>query len=683
MKLDKDTVVKNRFWILAGTAAVLTLVGWALMLFTVPGTVSAERAKVEKEWKKDKVYNQFKDKDEVQRKKKEADDLKRIRDKIHTELYNSQVNDSFIDTWPKKMVDAGFDFKKGKFALKVAVGKKDAKIAAKSKGGSSDDGTQISGTLAYNEADYIDVKDNQGQVVRIMKHPHTKVEFAEGSDPKNPPGWGSLVNKNGYPVVVTYQVGRFFGEELTEAERRVYREFYKEQLPEVLGELHPVNVLKEPQVLLRFTVTGKTKNQGALKKELTTDGCWIFHTDKPPPQDNLFFNFVSKEGPGEWMTQPTDVLSEEVWAAQETLWVQRDLYKQLRTVNENLAKCVKDDKGSKDGWTKFRNYYWEIDLKVSEGKEGATSNVQAKLRNLRPQRQKINDLRFLLYVKDRADPLVFPPKEPKNLRFNGSAVDPAGSKNDVFPAADKTPDAYPLPGPIPEIVGVEQVLTPETAAVKRLDIVTVGVSPVSGENALSHFMFSDQVTWKPYKEKIKVPPKKGDKDVGKDDDPNKKVDDLLQPKTDEPQPGQDVNPDDIQDTDARKVSDFLKVSLNGLILERYLDKQAEYRKLPVAVSVIVGPEHLNRVEAALAGSPLRFLTTQVIWQRCMMQFGGAVQAAAKPGAAPAATGPGTDIQENIELTIYGMLTLYERPGRPPEPGPGAPPPGIPPAGKKQ
>jgi len=97
--------------------------------------------------------------------------------------------------------------------------------------------------------------------------------------------------------------------------------------------------------------------------------------------------------------------------------------------------------------------------------------------------------------------------------------------------------------------------------------------------------------------------------------------------------------------------------------------------------LVVGPEHVNRVEAALASSPLRFLTTQVLWQRCQLTLGGAPSTASTPSAPKTglagpvtAAASGGDSQENVELTIYGVVTLYDRPGRPAEKQPPPPPP---------
>src|SRR5262249_17277099 len=99
---------------------------------------------------------------------------------------------------------------------------------------------------------------------------------------------------------------------------------------------------------------------------------------------------------------------------------------------------------------------------------------------------------------------------------------------------------------------------------------------------------------------------------------------------------------------------------------------------------IVDPEHKTKVEAAFIDSPMRFLITQVLWQRYQGSvrppeplktpdtpgFPGDVQ----PGKTedPGATAP--EETEYIELAIYGVLTLYERPNRP-QIGPptGAPP----------
>jgi hypothetical protein len=674
MKIDKDTIVKNRFWILVGTAAVLTLIGLLLLLFTAPATVAKERDTIEKPWKTLKNQGKdFKHPDYLAAVQAETNKLTSESSKSLNELYKTQLTNSFMMTWPKSMVDEGFDFNNGKFADEIIVLKREAKGDAKSeekalKGQPQDTDTKISGILTETEQNWIKVKDRKDHINRIMRGPKTKVTFRDAVEKKAGslvvgPAFGDLSNKINQIVEVSYKVGRWFGEELTQEELKKFRETYKEQLPEVLAEVGPLNYFKEPVVLLRYLSAGVAKGKKAVSKDLVGD-TWIYLPDRPdrlPPDDNRFFSYVPA-----WPLNNNEVSPDEVWTAQENLWVQRELYKQIRLTNESVAVASRS-KDSKDGWSKFRNFYWEIDLKVTD--HGEKAKVAARLKNLRPQYQSVNNLRFLLRFKDPNDkdgkpsePVVFPPKQPVDMRFEGGLVDPADGAKDMFPAKGSSPDfvEFPLAGPLAEVFSVEQVLTVETAAVKRLDVVTVAVSAITGETALSHFN-AGTPTLKTFKDKKTLTATAANVVVA-EEDPNA-------PKIDVPI--QDVQPDD---PNAPKIevgdkSLTMKLSRNNLAVDRYLQVNKElFRTLPVCMVVVVGPEHLERFGAALASSPLRFLTRQVLWQRCQLAVAGPAPKTG-PGA-PASRGIGEG-QENIEMTIYGVLTLYDRPGRPAE---AAPPP---------
>ena len=43
MALDKDTLVKHHFWILAGTAGVLALLAWVILLLSGPASAGNNR----------------------------------------------------------------------------------------------------------------------------------------------------------------------------------------------------------------------------------------------------------------------------------------------------------------------------------------------------------------------------------------------------------------------------------------------------------------------------------------------------------------------------------------------------------------------------------------------------------------------------------------------------------------
>jgi hypothetical protein len=143
----------------------------------------------------------------------------------------------------------------------------------------------------------------------------------------------------------------------------------------------------------------------------------------------------------------------------------------------------------------------------------------------------------------------------------------------------------------------------------------------------------------------------------------------------------------------------------GLDRDRYLFVTDQSRHLPLAMTLAVDQSHLNEILVALANSRLRFQTTQVEFRR---QPAGASANSATGGGFPqpgyggsgspgtltpgtpmrtpavppsgfeqtspsgtastaTATTPGPDNPNLVELTIYGIASLYERPSeKPPE-----------------
>ena len=129
--------------------------------------------------------------------------------------------------------------------------------------------------------------------------------------------------------------------------------------------------------------------------------------------------------------------------------------------------------------------------------------------------------------------------------------------------------------------------------------------------------------------------------------------------------------------------------------ERYLFVTDQSRHLPLAMTLAVDQSHLNEILVALANSKLRFQTTQVEFRRQPAGASASANSAVGNGipqlgmsgssgsyqsrenftgtpAVPAvggfglpsagtATAPPPDNPNLVELTIYGIASLYERP----------------------
>jgi hypothetical protein len=228
------------------------------------------------------------------------------------------------------------------------------------------------------------------------------------------------------------------------------------------------------------------------------------------------------------------------------------------------------------------------------------------------------------------------------INIPGEPINPKGySESERLVTIDLPPETLQRV----RIFDVEQVLTWKTAAVRRID--EIGIADHSHRTIVSGL--------KPLKEAAAAQ--------------------LI--------PGQPPPPD--QALLQSKLSEY------GLRFDRYSEVTPQARRVPVAVSLIVDQQHINRVLAAFANSNLRLVITQV----AQHHFPGSVRPLAldpsikgpSRGGFPQPFGPpgqpgqlgGEEQETNIELVIYGIVSLYERhPPRPIDPEDAAPPPPPPP-----
>jgi hypothetical protein len=375
---------------------------------------------------------------------------------------------------------------------------------------------------------------------------------------------------------------------------------------------------------------------------------WIYKPEvkNRPPAQNRFFTYLPKVEYKQNINMTDEDIAEEIWINQENLWLQCELFKCLKRANDSVALFTDMDPKA-DGINtpkRLKNYYWEIELKLVDG-----NSLHVKLKNMRPYRQEINNLRLAVTLTKGGQPVVFPNKDKDKITFGSAQRGPAGSTD--------PPDTWECekPIPLPEntralgIFKVEQVLTWETAAVKRIDLMVIGTAP-SGDVGLGHRLSYKSLL--PYK-------KKKDEPKAPEPDPKDKKGGVNFPI------GKDQGPDNR--------------TFHGLVKDRYLEVSQEARKLPVSLVLIVDPDHMAHVQAALLDSPLRFLITQVMWQRFAESMRppelptgektgtGFNNPMERPGGAlttEGTTASSADEMENIELAIFGIVTIYERPGRP-------------------
>jgi hypothetical protein len=704
MKVDKETLVKHKFWVIAALCLPLTLFAMVYLATSVAGAINAKHKEVDKKIKDLKAFADPKRPDEVSKKKREAELHESLKDVVWEEAWQTQARQPGLNTWPEQL-EHDFHFANGLFAMKVQ--------AERTKTPPADQGTgelpknQFRGEIIKVTKDVLLVqgregKEGKGKVVTkpFQRTAQVAVTLSDDKAKDQAVPFEKLEGrKAGHPgdyVTITYQVGKYFGDPLTPSEQGIFRSAYKTQLLDILRVVDPV------------TATGKGVVQ--LKD-------WPFDddVDKLPP-GATFLNFVP-----EW--KQNHQLSKEAWIAQEDLWIQRELYRLIQLANSFVSRFHGPGGAGKGKEFAFTNPYWELRLTLT-----ADDKLAIKMKNLLSRRQRA-DVFFLVKLR--------PDGNPEKVFVGG--VDPfnPGEVKDIPAVALKG-------GPSATgIYGVEQVLTPQTAAVRRIDQVVIGSSAqgsgaraatpapqsvgasgaaaAGGSRAESHRLFPKSLV-------AFLLPGEAKEEEAKEPSTVKPSTPGLPPTGSGSGSGLGI----MNPTQAGGKTD--KVSPNGLPFERYLEVTDQARRLPVGLVLIVDQQHVGLVQAAFADSVLRFLTNQVVLNRYPhnlrspeatsvavgpkagppdlarafgagsfpggsmpplaggfiggnakaivvmpsgsgMPFGGSFMPGggmpfgpSRPGASGENGRPGGSAEEpetNVELVLYGVVSLYERyPPRP-------------------
>ena len=423
---------------------------------------------------------------------------------------------------------------------------------------------------------------------------------------------------------------------------------------------------------------------------------------------------------GEWQKLPT---SEECWLALETLCVQREVLRDIQAVNQMLAgflpvprplaadatpeqkakyneqlaatekevresikiQNVKDPK-SIVSVGRFESPYWQLDLGFARDETGRGALLfGGKLTNVSGRRQNVSKIDFQVWLTDRskdaeATPVIVSVQ--KDFLQAGASVTFDDVRVEAYPSARR-------------IYGVTQKLDLRYAPVKRVDRLMLGYP--SHRYANQPLVAPEGPAFKESTdaEAAAAPPPSQDGGVG---------------------PG-------------RASASVRPNTLAALRRDRYLHRTEQVRRMPIAVVLVVDQAHIQDVERAFANSNLRFQNVQFHWTRFRGAInlgptspsmttdpgkkppgevnpgsagaprpGGGTSAAGeslgplptapnpqfgrpnympprggRPPNIPGMTGPGqpTAVIEEpmsslVELTIYGVASLYERyPPRPP------------------
>jgi hypothetical protein len=303
MKMDKDTLLKQRFWVTLCVSLPLLLVGIIWLSFIIPSSISAERKKADEKHKSvQSAAKSVKNTGEVAAVERVAKLFKDKEDVVWIKAYEAQIP---LFTWPKNF-EKIFHFQDGYFPTEVKVKGKDEQEPTEAEPG------KFHGVTTRVDRDFIDVRGKKGSMT-FRATPDVKVLI--GTDEKT---WGDI--RQGVPVVVTYIQGRYFGDKLTNTELTRYSKEYEPQLAEIFNILDPI----------------RRDGRGALQF-----GDGFVQSDKVqyPEAVTRYFRYVK-----DW--DPETVKSEEPWLAQEDLWVQREIYRLIRQANDYVANFTPELTGS-------------------------------------------------------------------------------------------------------------------------------------------------------------------------------------------------------------------------------------------------------------------------------------------------------------------------------------------------
>ena len=616
MKLDKETIVKQRFWFLLLVAVPLILGAFFILMTTVRAAINANRKKLDGDLKSAGSGGVIRNQEWVDAMEKKAKEMAKIEEKVWREAYEEQKD---LSTWPQ-LIEENFDFKDGLFATEIKVER----------------GKGVSGKLPANDASHfhgVVLSHNRNEVVvkgeEEKKTFHNTAKIKVSGDKTN--FFRDL--QDGDRVAVTYIRSKYFFDPLTDNEQKTFADDdgYKSQVPEILEQVQPLTVDSEGDV-----VGGVVQFKN-----------WTYQKKTWPPADALFFRYVARP----WKTQDHNI-SDEAWMAQEDLWLQREIYRIIREANDSVSKFKGDGGDAKDSPKTyvFTNPYWELTLTFVNKKR-----LGIQIKNLLPRRQRL-DLDFLVQLQKKVSTV----DQLEKITIGGEPLGPLETREMV---QEHDVQGQAATG----IYGVEQVINWETAAVKRIDQVSLG-SLAPGDCAHGHRTYPAGL--KPFKERKETGAK------------------AQQP----PGPGgPKMDPKMLDKAGFKGVKEGSEGSLtvNGLKADRYLEPPTrQTRRIPVGVALIVDQEHVDRVLLAFSKSHLRFVTTQVILNRypnSVRPSGGTAQPKGKGGFGPKdfgfgegtigpglggvrhqpAASSGSNQESNIELVIYGIMTMYERyPPRP-------------------
>ncbi|MGF1577765.1 MAG: hypothetical protein ACFCD0_00215 [Gemmataceae bacterium] len=639
-------------------------------------------------------------------------------------------------------------------------------------------------------------KDANGRPVFVIVRPTVDmiIKDKEGAVYKKDKSFGlSKIFRKGDYLKVKYIKGKYFGDKITKPEYNDYIRSYPDQIAKLLKIVDPLR--PDGTGVVQFKVpygpqqAGGQGGGGALGEQggypgapgtgPTTSpkgGPWRYDPStgegEIPDKAYPWLNWVPKWPKWDFDDQGTkrnELAFKEVWTAQEDIWIQSELFQLVRKANGYVSnfRVHPDAKNQKARATfsntqeastsqiyYFQNPYWTMQMQLVRSRDGTLEENILKVRAFnRLTRRQSTDVKFKITVVEPATrgegqtpPLVI--HLPKNGLEEGKAVPLSGLQGSTdesrafgtpwleFRINDITPTG---------IYNVEQVLTWQTAAVKRIDHIVIGngQNPGLGTFGSPETQGGAPGAGSPGFGRGGVPGGLGaTASTGPTGQSHRTVVAELKPfpafkSEEEPEELSDPNfpgampggPGMPQGEGAGPggVPTAPKGTGSPFEFKRYIEVGGRTRKLPVGISLIIDQRHVGLVLAAFSNSKLRMLTTQVLLNRYPDSvrpgtpedaqgdpdaneagnpgapgglgggfgpggfspgrgFGGPGEGASGgyPGGYPGQTGPlaskkvetaSETPESNMELVVYGIVSLYQRYPAKPDPLPGAGEPG--------
>jgi hypothetical protein len=637
VKFNKEMLLKHRFWVLICVTAILTLAGtFYLQLYGGEDTAKAAKkykSVISKGMKPESnpVINA--------RLQEDADKAKKKQSEVWEQAYKDQEP---MFKWAPK-VEKEFDFCNGKFANEIKISK-----LVDEKEWPEDKENLLHGKFIDMQDNYCRIKTRKKEE-KFYRTENLTITDAETNKPVN---WGDefKAHLNNKLLAINFQTGRYFADNLLQTELDAFIDSYPDLIHDVLRTVDPLDEKGNGVVQLRNWLYRSDKLPHESENSTTTSPAPSTPTSNS--KDVKFIRYVEME----W--DKKSKFSKEAWIAQENIWIQKEIYRIIRQTNDDISKFVGGEDKAAKGKYHFKNSSFALELNLLEDK-----SLSFKITNLLQRTQKL-DLNFRVQMSKQGTAPI--------ISISGLPLPPGKNYSQTI-KFDPAKEAQRT-----GVYAVQQLLTWETAAVKRIDQITIG-SIAPNDIAHSHRSFP----------KVLLPFDKNDLPK----EPEKDSKDGIQPKG--PPIGRESAPPFGPGGQGGAGGANKNPLKYGLWTDRYIEVSDQSRRIPVAVALIVDQDHVDRVLTHFNNSKLRFLETQVL----VNHYAGSLAPPAAedqkkeggsefrpkgigifPGPGregrpiPGGPGPrgerepsaaGDDSESNMELVIYGIMTLYQRyPPRP-------------------